>query len=78
MRNGIGGGRKANKISSRGKMSNESFITLSMLGVLVVLMGLASLFVPNFYLAQNIINSSHEFLVCDCPGHRCDISPCDW
>ncbi len=61
MRNGIGGGRAANKISSRGRMSNESFITLSMLGVLVVLIGLASLFVPNFYLTQNIINLVTNF-----------------
>jgi len=44
------------KISTRSRMSNESFITLSMLGVLIVLLGLACLFVPNFYLGQNIIN----------------------
>jgi ribose transport system permease protein len=39
-----------------GRMSNESFITLFMLGVLVVLFGVACVFVPNFYLPQNMIN----------------------
>ena len=37
-------------------MSNESFLTLFMVGVLVVLFAVACLFVPNFYLLQNIIN----------------------
>jgi len=37
-------------------MSNESFITLFMIGVLVILFGIACLFVPNFYLLQNVIN----------------------
>ncbi len=37
-------------------MSNESFLTLFMIGVLVVLFAVACLFVPNFYLLQNIIN----------------------
>jgi ribose transport system permease protein len=37
-------------------LSDESFITLFMVGVLVVLFGIASLVVPNFYKAQNIIN----------------------
>jgi ribose/xylose/arabinose/galactoside ABC-type transport system permease subunit len=37
-------------------MSNESFLTLFMIGVLVVLMGIACVFVPNFYFLQNIIN----------------------
>ena len=37
-------------------MSNESFITLFMIGVLVVLFGVACAVVPNFYLPQNIIN----------------------
>jgi ribose transport system permease protein len=37
-------------------MSNESFITLFMIGVLVVLFGIACAFVPNFYLPQNMIN----------------------
>ena len=39
-----------------GRMSNESFITLFMLGVLVVLFGVACIFVPNFYRPQNMIN----------------------
>ncbi len=38
------------------RMSNESFITLFMIGVLVILFGVACAFVPNFYLLQNIIN----------------------
>ena len=37
-------------------MSNESFITLLMVGVLLVLFGIAALFVPNFYLPQNMLN----------------------
>ena len=37
-------------------MSNESFLTFFMIGVLVVLFAVACLFVPNFYLLQNIIN----------------------
>jgi ribose/xylose/arabinose/galactoside ABC-type transport system permease subunit len=44
------------KTSFAGRMSNESFITLFMIGVLVVLFGVACAFVPNFYLLQNIIN----------------------
>ncbi len=39
-----------------GRMSNESFITVFMVGVLVVLFAVACLFVRNFYLPQNIIN----------------------
>ena len=39
-----------------GKLSDESFITLFMVGVLVILFGLACLVVPNFYLPQNILN----------------------
>jgi ribose/xylose/arabinose/galactoside ABC-type transport system permease subunit len=39
-----------------GRFSNESFITLFMIGVLVVLFGVACAFVPNFYLPQNMIN----------------------
>lgn len=38
------------------KMSDESFITLSMVVVLVIVFTLASLFVPNFYRPQNIRN----------------------
>ena len=37
-------------------MSNETFITLFMLGVLVVIFLVACLIVPNFYKPQNIIN----------------------
>jgi len=37
-------------------MSNESFISLFMVGVLVVLFGVACALVPNFYLPQNMIN----------------------
>ncbi|HET6449963.1 MAG TPA: ABC transporter permease, partial [Spirochaetia bacterium] len=37
-------------------MSNESFLTLFMVGVLAVLFAVACLFVPNFYLLQNVIN----------------------
>ena len=39
-----------------GKLSDESFITLFMVGVLIVVFGLACLVVPNFYTAQNMIN----------------------
>jgi ribose transport system permease protein len=38
------------------RISNETFITLFMIGVLVVIFLVASLFVPNFYKPQNIIN----------------------
>ena len=39
-----------------GGMSNELFISLFMIVVLILLFGVASLFVPNFYLGQNILN----------------------
>ena len=39
-----------------GRMSNESFISLFMLGVLVALLSIACVFVPNFYLPQNMLN----------------------
>jgi ribose transport system permease protein len=39
-----------------GSMSNESFISLFMVGVLVVLFAVACAFVPNFYLPKNMIN----------------------
>jgi ribose transport system permease protein len=39
-----------------GRMSNESFISLFMVGVLVFLFAVACVFVPNFYRLQNIIN----------------------
>jgi ribose transport system permease protein len=38
------------------RLSNESFITLFMIGVLVALFALACAFVPNFYLPRNILN----------------------
>lgn len=38
------------------KLSDESFITLFMIGVLVILFSLASTVVPNFYLPQNMLN----------------------
>ena len=38
------------------RISNESFLSLFMLGVLVVLFGVACLFVPNFYRPQNMVN----------------------
>jgi ribose transport system permease protein len=50
-----------NKISTKGKMSNESFITLSMFVVLIVMIGLASIFVKNFFQIQNIINLVTNF-----------------
>jgi len=56
MRNDVTGNGGKRKILTAGKMSNESFITLSMVVVLIVLFGLACIFVPNFYIGQNIIN----------------------
>jgi ribose/xylose/arabinose/galactoside ABC-type transport system permease subunit len=44
------------KARSGSRMSNETFITLFMLGVLVVIFLVACLIVPNFYKPQNIIN----------------------
>jgi ribose transport system permease protein len=44
------------KPAMTGKMSDESFITLFMIGVLVIVFGLASIAVPNFYKPQNMIN----------------------
>src|SRR5512134_4117764 len=48
--------QKPSKPLTKGTLSDESFITLFMIGVLVVLFGIASLVVPNFFTAQNIIN----------------------
>jgi ribose transport system permease protein len=39
-----------------GRMSNESFLTLFMIGVLLALFAVAIVFVPNFYLPQNMLN----------------------
>ena len=38
------------------RLSNESFLNLFMIGVLVVLFGAACAVVPNFYLPQNMLN----------------------
>ena len=38
------------------KLSDESFITLFMVGILIVLFGIACIFVPNFYKPQNMLN----------------------
>ena len=38
------------------RLSDESFITLFMVGVLIVIFAIAAMIVPNFYKAQNIIN----------------------
>lgn len=44
------------KARATSKMSNETFITLFMIGVLVALFLIAVIFVPNFAKPQNIIN----------------------
>ncbi|HEX5810186.1 MAG TPA: ABC transporter permease [Anaerolineales bacterium] len=38
------------------RISDESFITLFMLGILVIVFAIASAIVPNFYKAQNMLN----------------------
>jgi len=38
------------------KLSDESFITLFMVGVLFIVFGVACIFVPNFYKPQNMLN----------------------
>ncbi len=45
----------------KGKMSNETYISLFMVIVLAVLFGIACLFVPNFYLPQNMMNILTNF-----------------
>lgn len=47
---------KPNKATTKGKMSNETFVTLLMAGVLVFLVAVAVIFVPNFYQPRNILN----------------------
>jgi len=51
---------ESNQLPSRssifGNISNESFITLLMAGVLLALFSVATVFVPNFYQPQNILN----------------------
>lgn len=48
--------KQARKLSFVGRLSNESFITLFMIGVLLAVFGIASLIVPNFFQPQNILN----------------------
>jgi ribose/xylose/arabinose/galactoside ABC-type transport system permease subunit len=48
--------KQVRKISISGKFSDESFITVIMVGVLIVLFVLACVAVPNFYKPQNMIN----------------------
>ena len=57
--------KQVRKSSLAGKLSDESFITLFMVGVLVIVFGLACLIVPNFYLPQNILNlvTNNWFLI---------------
>lgn len=49
-------GNQVRKLLFGGKMSDESFITVFMIGVLVILFGIACAVVPNFYQPQNMIN----------------------
>jgi ribose/xylose/arabinose/galactoside ABC-type transport system permease subunit len=44
------------KLSGGSRLSDESFITFFMVGVLIVLFGLACAVVPNFYRLQNMLN----------------------
>jgi ribose transport system permease protein len=48
--------KQVRKNTVGGRMSNESFLTLFMIGVLVVLFGIACAIVPNFFLPQNMLN----------------------
>ena len=48
--------KQTQKTSIGGKFSDETFITLFMIGMLVILFGLACTVVPNFYLPQNMLN----------------------
>jgi ribose transport system permease protein len=48
--------KQPRKLLTGSKLSDESFITLFMIGVLVLIFGLACTVVPNFYLPQNILN----------------------
>jgi ribose transport system permease protein len=48
--------KQTQKTSIGGKLSDETFITLFMIGMLVILFGLACTVVPNFYLPQNMLN----------------------
>jgi ribose/xylose/arabinose/galactoside ABC-type transport system permease subunit len=44
------------KVAAGSRLSNESFNTLFMAGMLVALFALACAFVPNFYLPRNVLN----------------------
>ena len=57
--------KQVRKALLAGKLSDESFITLFMVGVLVIVFGFACLLVPNFFRPQNIINlvTNNWFLV---------------
>jgi ribose/xylose/arabinose/galactoside ABC-type transport system permease subunit len=46
---------------TKGRMSNETFITMFMSIVLIAFFGIACLFVPNFYLPQNMLNILTNF-----------------
>jgi ribose/xylose/arabinose/galactoside ABC-type transport system permease subunit len=48
--------KNARKPLLGGRLSDQSFITLFMVGVLIVIFGIAATIVPNFYKAQNILN----------------------
>ncbi len=48
--------KPARRSSAISRMSNETFVTLFMIGVLVVLFLIFCLFVPNFFTPKNIIN----------------------
>lgn len=48
--------KPAQKALKGGRMSNETLISLFMIGVLVIVFLIACLFVPNFYKPQNIVN----------------------
>jgi len=48
--------KNRNRVPARGKMRNETFITLLMLAILIVLFTVAAFFVPNFATPNNIRN----------------------
>ncbi len=49
-------GNSIQKTTLKGKMSNDAFITMFMFVVLIGIFCIACLFVPNFYMAQNMLN----------------------
>ncbi len=48
--------KQTRKLFFSGKMSDESFITIFMVGVLLIVFAIACAVVPNFYQPQNILN----------------------